>query len=102
MTHSEIMKDMEDEFASKKKEKEDFKKKTSKDFSKMTEEELLELHRRMTDLGVNKTGKTYKKGGVVKRPSKKKGVAKGCGKVMENRRKVTKVYIGESDNAVLL
>ena len=36
--------------------------------------------------------KTYKKGGVVKRPSKKKGVAKGCGKVMENRRKVTKVY----------
>ena len=92
MTHSEIMKDMEDEFASKKKEKEDFKKKTSKDFSKMTEEELLELHRRMTDLGVNKTGKTYKKGGVVKRPSNKKSVAKGSGKVMKNRRKITKVY----------
>ena len=32
----------------------------------------------------------FKKGGKVKRPSKKKGVARGCGKVMENRRKVTK------------
>ena len=39
-----------------------------------------------------KTDNGFKKGGVVKRTSKKKGVAKGCGKVMENRRKVTKVY----------
>ena len=37
-----------------------------------------------------KDGDAFRKGGFVKRPSKKKGVARGCGKVMENRRKVTK------------
>jgi ribosomal protein S17E len=83
MTHSQIMKDMEDEFAAKKKEKEDFSKLTATDRSKMSLEQLLELQRRMRDLGikgqnmkkggvVNKTGKTYRKGGFVKRPSKKK------------------------------
>jgi hypothetical protein len=83
MTHSQIMKDMEDEFAAKKKEKEDFSKLTATDRSKMSLEQLLELQRRMRDLGikgqnmkkggvVNKTGKTYRQGGFVKRPSKKK------------------------------
>jgi DNA anti-recombination protein RmuC len=66
MTHSEIMKDMEDEFASKKKEKKDFSKMNKTDFSKMTEEQLLELHRRQRDLGSTSATKIYKKGGVVK------------------------------------
>jgi len=66
MTHSELMKDMEDEFASKKKEKKDFSKMNKTDFSKMTEEQLLELHRRQRDLGSTSATKNFKKGGIVR------------------------------------
>jgi len=66
MTHSEIMKDMEDEFANKKKEKKDFSKMNKTDFSKMTTEQLLELHRRQRDLGSTSATKNFKKGGIVR------------------------------------
>ena len=67
VTLSEAMKNMEDEFAAKKKEKEDFSKLTATDRSKMSLEQLLELQRRMRDLGIK--GKNMKKGGVVRKNS---------------------------------
>jgi hypothetical protein len=69
---SNAFEDMDSEFTSKKKEKEKFNKMNKTDFSKMTEEQLLELHRRQRDLGSTSATKIYKKGGFVKRPSKKK------------------------------
>jgi hypothetical protein len=66
VTLSEAMKNMEDEFAAKKKEKEDFSKLTATDRSKMSLEQLLELHRRQRDLGNTSATKNYKKGGIVK------------------------------------
>jgi predicted P-loop ATPase/GTPase len=63
MTHTEIMKDMENEFAGKKKEKKNFLNLTTEDKKNMSLEELLELHRRMKDLGLK--GKELNKGGSV-------------------------------------
>jgi hypothetical protein len=61
MTHEESMKDMENEFAGKKQEKKNFLNLTPEDRKNMSLEELLELHRRMKDLGLK--GKELNKGG---------------------------------------
>ena len=60
-TPEEAMKDMENEFAGKKQEKKNFLNLTPEDRKNMSLEELLELHRRMKDLGLK--GKELNKGG---------------------------------------
>jgi len=59
----QAFKDMDSDIANKKKEKKDFLKLTVEDKKNMSLEQLIELHRRMRDLGVK--GKELKTGGKV-------------------------------------
>ena len=63
----QALENMDSDIANRKKEKKDFLNLTATDRSKMSLEQLLELQRRMRDLGIK--GQNMKKGGVVRKNS---------------------------------